>query len=681
MLADDSRPMVVDAAIGAHSKPYVAYAIQDGLDLALTGLALAASSYRGKFGNIEKAIEAGASPAGRALLAIDDIAGAKQFAFFKEVIERLEKRFQSSSKDGSQLPGSIKVPGKRWGPFPVTTENAEGYFRIVYNGAVRWRAGALTAQACWNGTNDAKAVIAAIPERFGGKHAKERVDWAVETPVISVSGVGSLEPGQMMSMSSTVQGSEQQRARFYDPEVGALVAVRPLSADYQAPTDINGCRTLTTIEVAYPSDSSRICAPSPRTQFAVVISDKGYGQTEVPAAVACTPGERRSWTVNHPDPGQPISCLLNGPGRLSQSDRNLTLQCSERKGYTAAVQCFTGPAPNSCSPITTILPVDPDIGVHAAVQVPGEPGQWNGPDVIDELGIGVEPSPDGRRVNMASHVAELRRRMGRRGRRTAISEAGDRGGARDGGTGSSDGGGADADGRFRAKGYPLGEGRDLSVAHSGSTDFRIPGESGTMRGNASAAVLIDEDSNIEFQLEASLSVGREKTSSLSDYSYWRRTPVSASAVAVRRVTVSAPSRIFVGMDTSGEGQASVVAQVGELYGPDRNWVRSIFGGFTGSPMPVLIAGDVGGFEAAPMRLNDPNLPRGFAEVGLDLSDMDAAGSIVVPGPLDGERTRDFFVILSANGTPDLANQATASVSGRLQWQANIKVWAELLDRN
>lgn len=388
LFADDSRPVTFKAEISAQSDPYIALFAQDGVDTSLALLTILPTMLnetlgRTKIGKGAKALKVVKTVSEK--VDINKLMGitfskkgkdefgvlmGKTAALWKENLEQIEKK----GGDAGTL-AKYEVPGKIWGPYPVTEQNHKGYFTTLFNGDIRWSFGDFAAKACFAGTGRAHGVLQAIPEKFGGRHAATRLDWAVRRPVISLSvSPKRIRPGGTAQMTAETAGAESEAAEFSAPTLGGLAATGPLTAVYTAPNaplDIKGsCSVPAILEASYPVDPSGICVPAPRAVDGLHIGT-GDALISAPARLSCEPGQLVPFVVSHPD--APVQCTLQGPGELMQFGRTRkTYRCPARPGQgIARITCTSNPGgSDSCSPVIPVGVTMPDYGVWLELDVP-----------------------------------------------------------------------------------------------------------------------------------------------------------------------------------------------------------------------------------------------------------------------------------------------------------------------
>ncbi|MEL6689390.1 MAG: hypothetical protein AAFP28_03645 [Pseudomonadota bacterium] len=570
LLADDERRVYTDITILAKGEPLEVQVFGDGLDAALAILDLATSfSAAGKAAK-DTVRNLGKAPIPRSIqdqvaaslnLAEDVIVG-RATAATKDGLEAIEKSGNTSNKGSFDI---YTLPARTWRA-RIDARSHRNFVSVGYGGEVRWDVRQFHAYACWKDTQEGiTTTITTKPDVFGGLFDRLDLGWVVKTPEVELSASPSiLRPGGTADVIAPAQGATSNRVQFEPPSLGALSDFGELYATYTAPDTIAGCQEVVQLIAQYPPDGARICAPAPRATAGIVIA-QGDGLVRTPRTLTCRDGEVLGFTVAHAE-GAPVQCVLNGPGELTMVGEEGLLDCPIKPTQPSSITCFAGEQPTQCAPVIPIQRIYPEFAVSARVTADRR--------YSDKLGDGGESFFDDCGVeDLTAVILDLMDSGTGEARELPLetvsnpcpaAEALTTGG---GGISGGSGGGApaplpfqdDDTGRHVAA-WPLGEGRDVSVADSHSYRHS-PYDPGRGPGDRSVLVSSDIDAAVNLDGPESFTVvtsGNTKGTSIraasehptpsggsADWAVWRQIEVTTDTSVTASVSTRGPAISFV----------------------------------------------------------------------------------------------------------------------------------------
>lgn len=628
--ADDSRRLDLSPVLVARSADIKAMAFADGVDLAL--LAADVGLLNNPIGKVKSALNLGELSAEQAA------ALSKQMVVAKEIWEEAERRSEARKPGKYQM---FTIPGRTW-EAPITEDTWQDYVSMSFGGEVAAPGRGFYGKACWDGSGiGANAVVQANSAAFDGLFARETAEWAVKAPNLLISpATGVLAPGESTPVALVRSGAEARAVKLFQPSLGAVTQISDALAVYSAPDDIPSCSEVVTLEAEYPTgaDAANICTAPPRFSGTIFIK-KGDARILTPSQLTCRDGEVLGFTVRPPS-GSEVQCTLNGPGTLTMVGNEGLLDCPVRPRGSSSITCFTGQAPGQCAPVIPIKRIFPDFAVTAIVSADRDvPLNDNVEDFFDDCGIENPTALARELMDLGTGAADVLPV-------DPVSNPCPR--PSFGGGAIVAGGGGEspnkveptAEGGYVAN-WPLGEGRDVSVADSYSYRHSPP-DSGRGPGDRSVLIRSDISAEVTFDGPEQFTVLTTGSSVATSIRSAEHTPDPSGGYAQwqvwRRIVVTRDTEVTVDISTSGQGLTGVQAVPVRLVD---NVPVATLAGFDQNRSSVMMVGNTsaGGLITAQSDSSTAILP-GPRRAGERLTYLVLFSGSTGPGP-DGEDRVSF----------------------------------------
>ena len=653
LLADDERRVYADITILAKGEPLEVQVFGDGLDAALALLDLATSfSAAGtatkelvrNFGKapLPKSIQGQIAAAVRLDIAEDVILGCATAAT-KDGLEAIEKSGNTSNKGSLNI---YTLPARTWRA-RIDADSYQNFVSVGYGGEVSWDVTEFHGFACWKDTQEGiTSKITTKPDLFGGHFDRLDLGWVVKSPEVELSASPSMmRPGGTSDVIALAQGATSNRVQFEPPSLGALSDFGELYATYKAPETIAGCQEFVQLVAEYPPDGARTCAPAPRAKSGIVIA-QGDALVRTPRTLTCRDGEILGFTVAHAE-GAPVQCVLNGPGELTMVGEEGLLDCSIKPAQPSSITCYAGEQPTQCAPVIPIQRIYPEFAVTAGVSADRryiDKLDDDGESFFDDCGV----------EDLTAVVLDLLNSGTGEARELPLetvsnpcpsASAPTSGG---GGISGGSGGGKSAPLPFQnddvgrhVAAWPLGEGRDVSVADAHSYRHS-PYDPGCGPGDRSVLVTLDIAAEVNLAGPENFSVittGSTKGTSIRAASE-HPTPSGGFAewAVWRRIDVTTDTSVTATFETRGPAFSSVQAAPMRL---ESNVPIMPLNGFDQTLLPVIQV------------ISDPS-------TGVP-APSSATAEVVLPGPSGSRGSLTYLVYFGGRVTPaqDGDNSVTA----------------------